>query len=153
MRQGQPDLPEGRKAVPAVPATETTPEVPAIPGIPPFKPGTTVKGAFIRSWMSTVGECYEFVILPGEKKLSVYLDPAGRIVERGSQGGKDAEVDRYSVGALKGFMMALQNAQAEGYDGFRMRDIIEIEHTGVAKSDKYSGKDDMLQFEIRPFRP
>ena len=124
------------------------------PGEDGYEPGTTVKGAFLRGWMSSAGECYEFAVVPGQPKPEAYLDSLGKVVEKGSPGSHLAQLDKFSIGALKGLGMALQDLLAQGYDGFKFRDIVEFECTGFQEQSQSQGpKDKMVMFEIRPFRP
>jgi hypothetical protein len=118
----------------------------AILGAPFWQPGVKVTGTFTRSWVSANGTCYEFMAPPNQPKVSASLDEKNRVVEKGSAGSQVKELDKFSVGALKGFEMALQDLAVQGVVP-TFRDLVEIECTGTQKND--GGKDDTILFAIK----
>lgn len=93
-----------------------------------WEKGKSITGRVMRSFKTVNGECYELRLL---KPVEV---------------GEEKSVDRVSVGALKGFMMALA---AGGLDSLLRGDGVFIECTGVSKTDKGH---DRVNFQIEVTR-
>jgi hypothetical protein len=93
--------------------------------------------------------------IPGQPKPEAFLDN-GRVVEEGSQGAVKTPLEKWSIGALKGFEMALQDLKTQGYT-FQFRDIVKVtcigfqRQSGIGKTG--AAKDDMIRFAIEPSRP
>lgn len=62
--------------------------------------------------------------------------------------GTDAVIDRFSLGALAGIEVALNDIKAKGFDNFRYRDRITITCTGISKGDESMGMSDSPDFKI-----
>ena len=99
--------------------------------------------------MSANGECHEFLAIP-DAKPEAWLDATGRICEAGSVGATKNTLERFSIGSLKGFEMALQDLKTQGYN-FQFRDRVTIECTGH-KDTGDKNKDDMIMFSVTPSR-
>ena len=88
---------------------------------------------------------YEFMSAQGQPKPDAWVDERGRITDKGIQGAKQVQLDKFSVGALKGFQMALVDLETQGIV-LKFRDLVTITCTGL--QDSGDGKDDMVLFEI-----
>lgn len=87
-----------------------------------------------------------------QPKLKAWLDANGRVVSKGSPGASEREIDRFSIGALKGWEMALQDLAVQGIQGLEFRDNVEIECTGKQPSTDSTIKDDMVLFAVKVTR-
>lgn len=78
------------------------------------------------------------------KTITVKLDSKGRFDEK----GKEKAIDKFSVGALTGFQMAMDALEAADatFGGFRRHDIVKIECVGTVKGE--NGQSDMPEFTI-----
>ena len=101
-----------------------------------WKKGKQIIGTVLRSFSTEKGECYTIQLyreIEIDRKLTY---PQGEIKET---------LDKVSVGALKGFGMALQ---AAGVPGCKLQagDKVQITCTGTTPSGKGS---DMIDFDIQ----
>lgn len=93
-----------------------------------WEKGKSITGRVVRSFQTENGECYEVKLLK-----PVEVKPVGK-------------TDRVSVGALKGFMMALS---AAGLEKLKADDALMLECTGVTDTDKGHP---MVNFEVEVSR-
>lgn len=120
-------------------------------GAPFWEQGKKITGIYMREWKSAVGECYEFLIPPNTTKPTAWVDANGRVVEKGDAGATERPLDKFSMGALTGFVMAIQDLNAalamDNQPILRFRDELVIQCVGMQKSGK-RGYDDMVTFEL-----
>ncbi len=97
-----------------------------------WKEGVNVRGVVSKLFLTKLNQipCY---VLDLEDSVSV----------------EDAETDRISVGNLTGFTMAMQTA---GIDRLRVKDIVELECTGI-KPAKKEGFSPRINFRLKVVRP
>lgn len=105
-----------------------------------WKKGAQLIGTVVRNFVTTNGKCYTISL---KKPIKVDLGtcyPKGSGVE---------EMEQVSVGALKGFGMALQ---ASGIPNAELLagDMVQITCTGATKTDKGN---DQINFDIQVDRP
>jgi len=89
-------------------------------------------------------EVFQFLCKDPEV-LEIPVNQSGRY----DQKGKTIEIDKFSVGALTGFEIALEVLRSENpwFKDFQRGDIVRITCTGIKESEK-RGFSDMPQFEI-----
>lgn len=87
---------------------------------------------------------YEFGILPGQPKVTVTLGKDGRVTEDGDSSGERVTLEKFSMGAMKGFEMALADLESQGIK-LQPRDKVTITCTGTQPSQK---GDDMVLFSL-----
>lgn len=124
----------------------------AILGATFWKPGTKLLGVYVRRFETNLSTnekatCYEF-LLAQPSMLEVIVDGKGRLVAEGTEGAKKKKIDRFAMGALTGWLMAIQALEAKGFDGFKSRDRVIIECTGVEPAPPNSGQSDMPKFTL-----
>lgn len=95
--------------------------------------------------MTANGECSEFILV--EPKRITVNTLEGKLVPDGTPGATPAELDRFSIGNLAGWTMALDDMMAKGFDGLRYDDETTIECIGVQKATE-RGKSDMPEFNV-----
>jgi hypothetical protein len=89
---------------------------------------------------------HEYVIIPPMPKIEVMIGRDGRITEDGDGSGKQVILDKFSMGGLKGYIIALQDLESQGIK-LSPRDRVTITCTGHQESlDNI--KDDMAQFTV-----
>jgi hypothetical protein len=88
---------------------------------------------------------YEFLVPQGQPKPMGFVDEKGRITDKNIPGAKEIGLDKFSIGALKGFQMALVDLDNQGIV-LKFRDLVTIECTG--SQDSGAGKDDMILFDL-----
>src|SRR5271169_164554 len=89
----------------------------AILGSPYWKTDLEIAGLYIGSFETVNGVCYKFkCAVPS--KLTVNVDEAGRVVPEGEEGSKPRDIDQFSMGALAGFQIALDDMTANGWKDF-----------------------------------
>lgn len=81
--------------------------------------------------------------------MEVEIDEQLKVVPKGK--GKTIRVDRFAMGALTGFEMALQDAAAKGFESFKYGDQLSIECVGMQKAEQ-DGYSDMPEFKVDIFR-
>lgn len=110
-----------------------------------------VVGIYTRSWQSSVGECYEFLTPPNTPKPIAWVDSTGRVVEAGDAGAQERPLEKFSIGALTGFQMAMQDMNSQlamdGQKPLEFRDQLTITCVGFQAAAK-RGNDDMPLFEL-----
>lgn len=112
-----------------------------------WKPGVKISGLFIRKWKSKNGDCFEFR-LAVPIKVYVDADTESRILPKDSkEPGREVAVEKVSVGALKGFVMACDDLKSKGAGEFQYKDNVIIECTGTVPSED-KDKQDMLKFAV-----
>ena len=117
----------------------------AILGFDFWGKGTKVTGTYTRDWQSSVGTMYEFAVMSGQPKPTAFLDEKGRVTTK-QNGGKETQLERFSIGALKGFGMALQDLENQNIQ-MKFRDLVTIECIGFQENED-SRKDEMVLFEV-----
>lgn len=103
-----------------------------------WKEGVEIKGRCLRAYTTQAGECYEL-------ELNEPITVNGADVYPPSEG--KIEGTHFSIGALKGFVMALNSA---GLDRLERNDQITIRCDGSKKSGKGS---DLVLFSVDVQRP
>jgi hypothetical protein len=88
------------------------------------------------------GEVFQFKAL---EPITLTVDENGKAVKEGK--GKEVQADKFGMGALTGFEMALDDMRAQGFPGFRVGNKVTIECTGVAPSSD-PRLSDMLEFAV-----
>jgi len=101
-----------------------------------WKKGAQIKGRVLRSFVTDNGLCYVIKLNKAQKINRRDTSPSAEITE---------ELDRVSVGALKGFGMALQ---ASGVPDGRLisGDQVQISCTGTSPSGKGN---DQINFDVQ----
>lgn len=89
---------------------------------------------------------YEFIVLQGQPKIEATIGADGRVTEDGDGSGKKVTLDKFSMGAMKGFEMALGDLESQGVK-LQQRDKVTIKCTGFQENTD-SQKDDMVLFAI-----
>lgn len=105
----------------------------------------------MREWYTTAKDgnkiiMHEFVVMGGMKKPEVTIDKNGRITEDGDASGTVKQLDKFSIGGLKGYLMALGDIESQG-NKLQQRDEVVISCVGVLEATSRD-RDDMAQFEI-----
>lgn len=92
------------------------------------------------------GECFQFLCL-NPSTITVPVDERGKL---DLENGKEMPIDKFAIGNLAGFDMALQVAMSKApwFKGFQMRDRVKISCIGIQKAQENSGNSDMPEFEI-----
>ena len=116
-----------------------------------WKQGTELKATFLRSFVTKLdrgetGECFQF-LLQEPSTLDVPVDDNGKFF---ADGKKMLNVDKFAIGALKGFMMALQSLQESTpwFSTFQRGDLVTITCTGVQEPSQH-GYSPMPEFEVK----
>lgn len=100
----------------------------------------------MREWESSVGVMHEFVVIPGEKKIEATIGSDGRLTEDGDATGKVVQLDKFSMGGLKGYQIALGDLESQGVR-LQVRDKVTISCVDYQRSNDRD-KDDMAMFSI-----
>lgn len=91
--------------------------------------------------MTANGECYEFLCMnPATITVPTLL---GKLDPQ----GEPTTFDRFSIGSMAGFNMAMDVAKAEGFDDFRSKDVVQIECVGLIPPTKL-GHSPMVEFKL-----
>lgn len=107
-------------------ASSTNEATATILGAKFWRVGKTIVGSFVRTRTAEIGVVSEFTCV-SPASLSLLLDERGKLVEAG---GQVKSVDRFGIGSLTGFEMAVQGLQFRGFDGFKFGDKVKIKCTG-----------------------
>lgn len=98
-----------------------------------WKKGVSLTGTFVRAFPTANGECYEF-------ELGREMEFPGDVCSPVSE--VPVKTHRISVGAMKGFMMAVADS---GCGEFKLNDRVTIECQGAKDSGKQS---EMVLFSV-----
>lgn len=88
----------------------------------------------------------DFNVIQGQPKPTAFLDEKGRVTDSKTPGAKEVQLEKFTMGGLKGFLMALADLEGQGYK-MQFRDQLEIICTGVQQTDDQN-KDNMSLFEV-----
>jgi len=132
-----------------------------------WKQDKRVKGAYVKTWIAPGGlTVHDFLAIePFNVTWAAFPDGKQRVLADAPADKPNGEVDvqigtktvkvsyvtfqtaRFSVGALKGFKMEMDNLAFKGFDGFEARDRVTILCTGRQPSQDKT-MDDMVTFQI-----
>ena len=116
-------------------------------GAPFWTKGKHVRGKYLRTFITQLGndksgEVHQFTAL---EPVTLNVDENGRAVRDGK--GKEVQAEKFGMGALTGYEMALDDARTRGFQEFRVGDNVTIECTGV-KASEDANMSDMLEFSV-----
>jgi|SRR5260370_1198047 len=118
----------------------------AILSSPFWKPETEIGGFYLGTFETANGVCYKFkCAIPSH--LTINVDDNNRLVPEGTEGSKSRDIDQFSIGALAGFGMALDDMKANGWKGFQLHDKVWIKCTEQQEATQ-QGYSPMLMFEV-----
>jgi hypothetical protein len=87
-----------------------------------------------------------FVILGGQPKVKVNILADGKVTEDGDGAGTPKEIERFSMGALAGYVMAKQGLEDQGV---RLQDRDKVTITRIGAQPNADPKlDDMILFKV-----
>lgn len=78
--------------------------------------------------------------------ITINVNENGKWVPDGE--GKPLVIDKFAIGALTGFEMALDALKMKGFERLQTRDKVHIECTGITRA-KERGMSDMPEFLVR----